>query len=151
MFRVAFILLSLMLFNFRPEPVKLIEASSESWTGGFKGSGRGVNYRVKIVVNRSSKVLSFDTLWVGERAFQVQASRPNPFNPQDGFSKKDTVIIYASLHQTTGQDGELLPLPAVNGKQVAYKGEALLSYWLKGKRHFLVIETFSELPSVDYP
>lgn len=151
MLKIIFMLLSLMLLNLRPEPVKLVSATSESWTGGFKGSGRGVNYRLTLVVNKSSRVLSFDSLWVGDRPFQVQASKPNPFNPADGFQRKDTVIIYASLHQGANLDGELLPLPTVDGRQVAYKGEALLSYWLKGKRHFLVIETLEALPSVEYP
>lgn len=151
MLRTLFILLSFLLMTCRSEPFQIVDATSEAWAGGVKGSGRGVNYRVKLIVNRSSRVLQFDSLWVGERAYNVQASRPFPFQVDDGFKRKDTVIIYASLHQESDSDGELMPLPQTPRPPIKYDGDALLSYWLKGKRHFKVLKTVRELPRVDYP
>ena len=73
--------------------------------GGVKGSGRGVNYKIKVLSGKDSGVLHFDSLWVGSYVYAVEASKPHPFTSADGFSKGDTVMIYASMHQAADRIG----------------------------------------------
>ena len=151
MFKTLFILLSFLLMTCRPEPVRIIDATSEAWSGGVRGSGRGVNYRIKVVVNRSSNLLQFDSLWVGDRGYDVQASRPFPFQVNDGYKRNDTVILYAKMYQASNRDGDLIPLPDSPKPPIDYEGDALVSYWLRGERYFKVVNTLRALPRVDYP
>lgn len=152
--RYLFILMSLFFLSFmcdRPT-VKVIDATSQSWHGGVKGSGRGVNYRVSVIVGKDSDVLSFDSLWVGDRGYPVQASRPHPFTSADGFHKNDTVTIYASMHQAANPDGDLIPLPVPSkGAPVSYEGDALLSFKVKQKQFYVVVKEFRRLEQLDYP
>lgn len=115
----------------------VLSAQSEEFSAGRRGGERGTEYtlRVKIV---STKKIQFDSLWVGKKALTVYPARlrgPVSSAPVT-FKKGDTIFLKA----TGPLESEL---PVTGRTPVAYKGSALVSYRVGGKRYYQVVSQFT--------
>jgi hypothetical protein len=138
------------------QKVKLIYATSQSWSGGVAGH-HGTNYNIRIQCNDTNMVP--DTLWIAGNYYPVN------------IAKGDTVaIIHDRKHNTitynlyagdswndlaygnnpddlVGQNSD-----SKNKKPVkSYDGAALVTYQYKGIQQSFLVKAFRYLEPLNYP
>lgn len=139
----------------------VIYATSQQWHGGIKGSGGGTNYDICIKSFHSSSQMAADELWVGEKYFEIAASRKFPLTSADGFSAGDTLYINASDYRKDA-DGPKLIDEGEGQKEVQdekqktpppyrYSGEALIGYKMNGTRKYKEVAIITVKQPLFYP
>src|SRR5258708_7398852 len=97
--RTLLIFLSIVLFSFHPKTnyIKLIEASSQRWTSGIQGGGRGTEYYFKIKVLTNEKI-DFDSAWIGNKVFKPYLANNKPVisDKPVTYQKNDTITVRIS-------------------------------------------------------
>ena len=122
------------------------KATSQAWSGGAAGSGRGINYAIYIPV-KWTEDYTFDSLWVKEKRLPIDLDKR--------LSVGDTIVLTATdLTQSIRNIGDIdtfqdevkpVPLP------VSGSAEAVLGYHFKGEQHYLLIESWTVLKPLYYP
>ncbi len=153
-----FIILSLLSINnnyCRKQP-ELIKASSQKWKGGIEAAGYGTYYELSLIPNSSSKILTFDKLWIGEKYFEIQAFQKGKKMPKNVFAKDQVISIRVNdatipkrNHKANKRTAQEKQIDGQNPPK--YEGKALLSYLLKGKRKYIEIKEFTVLDPLFYP
>ena len=129
-----------------PSPLlKVYRATSQAWSGGVVGSGKGINYQFYLPA--ADTVYAFDSAWVD--GYRLALKR---FSSTEN---KDTLILQASaFFSTRNFDGDqktmspdLAPLPAEK-----IKCAALLRYQLnKDQAIEYCVTVIQILPRINYP
>ena len=91
------ILLLSLLLQQNPELIRILEATRQEWTGGRKETGKGVDYEIKLVVQKGSAKLRFVSITVDQMGCDYKVSnmtRPEKINR---YCKGDTLMINALL------------------------------------------------------
>lgn len=109
-----------------------MSSTSQEWISGTPNGGSGTNYLVKILTNQDH--ISFDSLWFNNKAGKFILL------PSTG---KDTLTLLTTINDPYMESKSMAP--------IKYKGEGLIRYIYKGKKHYLVIKHFRKLPLLTYP
>ena len=128
--------------------MSVIQATSQSWSGGPMGSGFGTNYVVLVGYNGTGEI-QFDTLWIGARAFVPGIIR-------QGGSVYKLTAKYTSRPRRdpeTGQvdESQYIEDPEKSDHPPKYDGEGLLIYHAGGKRTTQLIKEFEKKQQLNYP
>ncbi len=129
---------------------KVVEMTSQKWSGGAAGSGRGVDYTLKLVCNKKIKRLKFNKLWVGKEAFDAVVD--SKVKQKKRFLKNDTIIVTASKQVKLDQYGyevtedAIMPLPPVQ-----FSTPAMLVYKVRRKYRYLFVKEIRELDKLNMP
>ncbi len=134
-----FLLLNLFILTVFSQPgVKILSATSQRWAGGISDRG-GIKYKVTLIAPASSKVISFDTLWVGDYPLFIE----DLFNKDQWvtkFSKGDTLNFNVELTIVSGVYQQKPAVPPVK-----YSSEAMLQYMYREKYYYKNIDTLEKL------
>ncbi len=139
---------------------ELLESTSQKWSGGTAYSGAGIKYRINLKVNKSSKDLTFDKLWIGDKCIDMEVAKGKIYRSNVEFSKNDTITILANritIPQKERREGKIvtkdLPKENCGDEKIPYeyKGEALIGYLYKGKRKYFEVKEVKELEPLRYP
>ena len=103
----------------------LLNASSQVWTGGLKGSGIGTNYKFILIAPESDNAFSVNDICVDGKLY-------NGVIYQKNFSKGDTLLI--SSRKTTESCNQ----------------ENVISYFLNEEKQYLKIDSIERLPKLLY-
>lgn len=87
-------LLLFPFFNRKPD-VEVLHSLSQKWSAGRKEAGMGINFKIKVVVNKSSKKLKFEGLMIDTMMCDLKIR--NEGEQLEIFSKGDTLILQTSL------------------------------------------------------
>jgi hypothetical protein len=129
-------------------PVEVIHATSQQWFGGTEESGYGTNYRFRVVYDKTKDV-TFDTMWIGERAYVPELSA-FLLNQRKTIGPIDTIPLVCRYHKSNNPlDGYSEHPPKANGPP--FKGAALLIYHFEGSRHTCVVDSIQPLEALYYP
>ncbi|HUM45655.1 MAG TPA: hypothetical protein PLD84_01930 [Chitinophagales bacterium] len=128
------------------DQLPLIKATSQAWSGGAAGSGRGTYYNIYLGLKNTSDY-TFDSLWVQERRL--------PVTIKENKTAGDTLLLTVNdMTQTIRNIGDLnkpvedvVPVPF----PITAKAEAVLGYHYKGKQKYLLIESWTKLKPLYYP
>jgi len=152
---ISIIFISTILFQsfLCKDQFEIISATGQDWKGGQKQTGYGTNYEINILTKTNSGHLVFDKLWIGKKYFEISCFQKGKKMKNNTFGPGDTVTI--QVNDRTVPE----PLPFIDKQKVLsiendtpdYKGEALLSYMYKEKRHYIEIEEFTRLEAQYYP
>ncbi len=152
---IPIIFISTVLFQsfICKDQFEIISATGQDWKGGQKQTGYGTNYEINILTKTNSGHLVFDKLWIGKKYFEISCFQKGKKMKNNTFGAGDTVTI--QVNDRTVPE----PMPFIDKQTVLsienntpdYKGEALLSYVYKEKRHYLEIEKFKSLDAQYYP
>lgn len=146
--RLLLLLLLSLCCGGSKQGLQLIHATSQSWVAGIRGGGAGINYEFKFKALASSKDLKFEGLWIKDDFVSFKVCKPFPAMPADGFARKDTLLLHATrFHQV---DGFVPPVTEVRKPPFPYKGEALITFTLKGKSKFIEIPQITKLRKENY-
>ena len=133
---------------------KLVLATSQKWAGGARGSGTGTYYCFTFLGGYSSKQLTVDEVWIGQKHFKtVQSASPiynrPDFNANDSIFIKVNDIIPGELNRKIYNPDSVakanIPPP------MKYNGLALIGYLLNNQRKYFEVKSFKELPRLNYP
>lgn len=139
----------------------VLHANSQRWIAGIRGGGTGTNYEILVVAKKSSAVLQFGKLLIGDKILNVSFSHkplndePLVISDKTEFAAGDTLVLKASVMHP----GERIPSDNRNQNEetdepkskVKMKGEALICYKAGKKKKSFSIEKFEELPRLNYP
>jgi hypothetical protein len=135
----------------KPSCFKVVNATKQMYVAGIKYGGKGTNYRITCIANKSSDILKIEKLWVGKDYFEVKAIKFAGITPQENFSAGDTIFIEASRF-ISGKEGEsqesATPAPAA---PIKYKGEGLIGFRCGTKMKYRSVAKFTELPRINTP
>lgn len=122
---------------------ELISATSEDWVAGIPSGGIGTEYYFKIKITTAKKI-SFDTAWVNKKsAFSI-------------FISKEQQSI--TSHPPKYSNGEIITLRVSDLKNnsipaivapVNYKGAALISYTVEGKKEYFVVQEIKKEKTIN--
>ncbi len=147
-------ILAIIFCFFCFDKFEIIEATSQKWHGGARGSGFGTYYELTIIPKANSEKLIFNQIWIGKKHFKVSTFQKGKKMRNNLFGKGDTITIMLN------DKVELKPLPFVEKDgcliekhelPYKYEGKALLSYTYKGKQKYKEIESFKKKKVLNYP
>lgn len=155
--------LSLMLFPCKKnkDVVVLISAERQDFTGGTRFSASGTRYMLKMQVKASSDNLTFDSVFIKNRAFtDFSITRFHNGKPVSGeFSSKDTILL-TFVHSkqpviSTSDDGikndAVTNESGVGSPFYLVNAEAIIKYSYKGKTMIMEVKKFSTMAPLKYP
>ena len=127
--------------------VKVVEATSQSWSGGRVESGTGVTYSIKVAVKSCQKV-KFDGFWAGSD-YCVPEVLPRVDADTNLHGKIDTISLRCTVHhyQPQSQTGEK---PTFKSPPVPLKSEALLGFVMGKSKRYTSIDNIKKLPPRKY-
>ncbi|HYV90429.1 MAG TPA: hypothetical protein VE978_01545 [Chitinophagales bacterium] len=122
--------------------LKLLKATSQSWSGGAAAT-RGVYYNIYLGMALNADYI-FDSLWVDGKRL------PIGIKPAKA---TDTLTLLANDRMGVRMPGtDIDPSKSVEANSpVATDAEGVLGYFYKGNRKYLAIPTFQKLKPLAYP
>ena len=134
---------------------KLDKATSQGWAGGVAGH-HGVNYYIEL--ETASRKIAPDTVCVNGNVYPIN------FSPTNGSYVRtiDSIthqIKYVFSISESHNDFRNLRHPNQQNDTAArthkairtFSGAAMISYTLKHKQHFFIVNSFTRLPQLNYP
>ncbi len=124
----------------------VVKTTSQAWSGGAAGSGRGMYYTIYLIMNNTDDY-TFDSLWVQGKRFAVTRKPSN--------SPMDTVILSVTdatnrFPQMADSSG-IIQLPDTINFPIETSGEGVLGYHYKGSQEYYVIKNWIKLKPIFYP
>ncbi len=130
----------------KQQSLPLISATSQAWSGGAAGSGRGVNYEIVLGIQNQPDY-TFDSLWVNERRVRVEVNERKSAGDSLVLSATDMSQSIRNMQDYEKQAEEVKPIPF----PIPVSAEGILGYFYKGKRQYLVIQSWTKLKPLYYP
>lgn len=128
------------------QALPLLTATSQAWSGGAAGSGRGTNYEITVGIHVATDY-TFDSLWVNERRVKVEVNQRKSNGDSLVLSATDMAQSIRNMQDLENQSGEVSPIPF----PLAVTAEGVLGYYYKGKRQYLTIQSWTKLKPIYYP
>jgi hypothetical protein len=94
---MALIILLSMILQQPPDIIRIMEATRQEWTGGREETGYGLDYTIRLVVNKSSAKLRFISITVETRGCDFKVSNITRPERDNKYYKGDTLLISAIL------------------------------------------------------
>jgi hypothetical protein len=76
-----------------PDLIRILEATRQEWTGGRKETGKGVDYEIKMAVQKGSARLKFVSITVEQQGCDFKVSNMSHPEKDSRFHKGDTLMI----------------------------------------------------------
>ncbi len=129
----------------KPE-MKIYYGTSQSWSGGAMGSGKGTNYR--FYISRSDSTIAFDSVWVN--GYRLALKKRNDF------SSKDTLVFDATAFFPGSKPNAPEGVPEKKGPVESLKpccDDALfvIRFIFDNDKDFLSSSSLRILPRINYP
>jgi hypothetical protein len=139
---LLFVLLSTNQQCNQSEQLKLLKATSQSWSGGAAGF-RGTYYNIYFEMAVKTDY-TFDSLWVDGKRLPI-GIKPSKAN--------DTLTLLANDKMGVRMPGtDVDPSKSVEDKfPIPSNAEGVLGYFYKGTRKYLAIPSFEKLKPLAYP
>lgn len=125
----------------RELPIKVMEATSQTWISGAPGGRTGIKYFIKVYIHTNKKV-EFKNIWIGKEnvPFDVEFfSLDIPKKIEQGDS---LLLTYNRVNREKNENSEAKRLP------INYKGAALIETVIDSKARYFIVKKFRQLPSL---
>lgn len=130
--------------------IAFIESTSQNWSGGAAGSGRGVNYIIKVKADTGLKVTA-DSIWLNEKRLVVRLYR-NESNDTITLKAMEYFPDHQREKNIRQQQSEFPDKESGKIKSpVPFKGVALLRYFIDEKEKYFIVKEFKIQPAIYYP
>lgn len=128
------------------QQLPLSGATSQAWSGGAAGSGRGINYIIYLNMKNTSDY-TFDSLWVQEKRLPVAIDERRSAGDTLVLTVTDMTQSIRNIDDMNNASKEVLPVPFPVKADVA----GILGYHYKGKQKYLLIGSWTKLKPLYYP
>jgi len=128
------------LFFWFTSPVSLVKSTKQEWKGG-QGKSEGVNYKIQVVVKKSSDFIKFTSVQINDKESRFKLFKNNkPLKKDEGFNKNDTITISTSIiYNIEGR------------KAIKHPDNVVINYSYKSKNKKLEVTEFEKLKTLMYP
>lgn len=144
--KLIFVLLILLLIPwFHSRDFKVIDTEMQTFDSGRRESGSGINYRIRLVVNKKSSLVQFRGIWLNGKMYAPDING----KASSCFSKGDTLLLtftvwlsgseHAGVKIGDKDDSQVLP--------VGFKEKNVIEWEKRGKIHYKELPEFVKLPS----
>lgn len=154
---LLFISVCLISFSAKNEcgnkiPISCSLSQSQRWAGGIAGMW-GVNYSFTFTSKYANKILSLDTIWIGEVCFPLNDSINIGVAISESEKGTNYSFTFSDNHSDFVDKNSLTEIKKENliTPPIPYNGKALLQYRFKGKKEYFIIKTMETLPPLNYP
>ncbi len=139
-FPVLLMVLFFGISGFFSKDFKIIDATMQEWTGGLQESGKGVNYRITVVVKKKSDKIKIDGIRIKEKVYNCRIF--NLSNKEAGkyFEKNDTILITSSIRINNKSNS--------NTEKPLFgdcSPEASIDYLFKGRKRCIPVSNIKKL------
>lgn len=116
-------------------PVKVLEATKQSWVSGAPGGRTGTKFSVKVYINTKAKV-EFKNLWIGKEnvPFDVEFFS---LDIQKRIEYGDSLLL--TYNKVNGEKSDN---PGARRLPMTYKGAALIETIVGGKARYFIVKAF---------
>lgn len=76
---------------------EIVSSKKETYRSGRREGGKGANYYISVIPNKSSKHLTFDKLIVQGKSLNVSIASVNDYENKSTFQKRDTLMLQSSV------------------------------------------------------
>lgn len=124
-------------------PFKIIEATSQGWTGGIAQSGSGFKYTIKLLITEKKKV-EFKKIWIKQQEQELEVFSLGK-KEKTVFTKGDSLILVCNKKNLYQADGIV---PLVDSTKLAnppYMGMCQVEYKAGKKTAYFRIPKFKKL------
>jgi hypothetical protein len=150
-----FIILSCnrLIASTEKHPFNLIEATSQEIIAGVRGGGKSITYKISLLITQPVSI-SVDSIWINNKRLKLTIAEGSQLQSSGSFTPQDTLILLASdyLHLVVTPGKRQEERQAVSDEKVpapmAYKGAALLRYFMHDKEKFFELSQFQALPTI---
>lgn len=121
------------------------KATLQNWSGGVEGSGNGTYFNFYLNIPKKTNIV-FDSVWVSHRRVPVQIF--------DNMKSGDTSVVHAEIFNKPiiKEDGTLSEAEYTEVSfPIETTAQAVLGYFIDGKRVYLSIDQFVRLQPLAYP
>ena len=146
---ILLVLCCFALLQVEAQSIKLLEASSQSWSGGVCCRS-GVNYVIRLECLDQKQNITIDTVWIGNKAFFKL--HPYEFSVEKSLVKGKTIykVTFGESHDEHKPDGPYSTTGKLS-KNPPYKGKNVVVYHDGKKKGVLVIDKINVLSPLAYP
>ena len=128
------------LFFWFTSPVSLVKSTKQEWKGG-QGKSEGVNYKIQVVVKKSSDFIKFTSVKINDKESRFKLFKNNkPLKKDEGFNKNDTILISTSI-----------TYKVEDRKPEKHPGNVVVSYTYKSKNKEFEVNEFEKIKTLMYP
>ena len=112
----------------------LLSATSQPWVSGIASGGRGIDYSFRVRIT-TQQAIKFDSAWIDNLAYVVAVSKETArvSNQPVTISNGDSIVLRVSVLAMNASQARDSRSP------ITYSGEALISFTVDGRRHYLII------------
>lgn len=112
----------------------LLSATSRPWVAGVASGGRGIDYSFGVRITTQQEI-RFDSAWIDNRAYAVAVSKETArvSNQPVTISNGDSIVLRVSV--LAGNASQVRE----SRSPITYSGEALISFTVNGRTHYLII------------
>ena len=129
---------------------KIIDATSQGYSGGMPQNGSGVVYVVKAVLLTNQKV-TFNDIWINKE-YGVPETLSQSYSDGRKLVKGDTVLIRYTIHYYPANSPlNNVAKPTYKNPPIPIQGEALLGFTAGKSTRYRSVEKFKALPAIAYP
>lgn len=115
-----------ILFSSCTSTELLLNASSQAWAGGLKGSGNGINYKFKMIAPESKNAFFITDICVDEKLYK------------------------GDIHQKTFVKGDTILVSSRKTDEICDQ-KNMIRYLVNDQLRYLDIDTIERLPKLFYP
>jgi|GEM_PF-5029542 hypothetical protein len=134
------ILIIAFLFFCFTNPVSVLKSTKQEWKGG-QGKSEGVNYKIQVIVKKSSANINFKSVTINNKECKFNLFKNN------NLLKKDYVFVgNDTLTISTG-----ITYKVEENKIKVSSDEVKINYTYKNKQKILEVNKFEKLTTLMYP
>ncbi len=134
------ILIIAFLFFCFTNPVSVLKSTKQEWKGG-QGKSEGVNYKIQVIVKKSSTNINFKSVTINNKECKFNLFKNN------NLLKKDYVFVgNDTLTISTG-----ITYKVEENKIKVSSDEVKINYTYKNKQKILEVNKFEKLTTLMYP
>ena len=133
-------------FGFLSKDFKVIEATSQRWSGGLKEAGEGINYKITILARTNSDKLNIEEVWIKNKLCKYKMFNSTTKKFGNNFCKNDTIFLTATIkvNNTKSDPGKDKQLP------VDYNSETVIGFKIKNKKKYRPVDNIKILKPLYY-
>jgi hypothetical protein len=132
------LLLLCLLGFFKSEPLLLLKATKQYYSGGIPESGRGCYYNFEMKSGVSSDKISIDSVQINNVGYPTKVYQKKDYSKINEFSKNDSLIIRVN-RLTRKTDVERT------------EEDVKIFYTFKKRTRVMMVTNFEFLPDLQYP
>lgn len=135
--------------NVNAQSVKVIDATSQSWSGGIYGHS-GVNYMILLECHDTTKNITIDTVWIGNKSYYN--SQQTTINVVKKIAKGKFQYRIAFGESRDLRDTDALRSAKANpNKNSPCRGKGCVVYHSGRKKEIIEIDKITSLSPLAYP